>query len=100
MVQPVSEGVTKIEPGTLKCVIALRLTEDVLSALRQHVSDENIRAASPDAVLVHTALEPSELRDRLSRATGEESSLLVVEFEKWSGYGPGIDREWLRARGH
>lgn len=86
-------------PGTLKCVIAAA-TPAVLAALGQHVSAGNIRRAGPGAVLVHTVLEPSELRDLISRQTGKGEPLLVVEFEKWSGFGTGIDREWLLARGH
>lgn len=89
-----------VGPGSLKLVISSARPDAVLAALHHGVDAENIRAAPPGAVLLHSPLEPSELRDMLSREMGEGDSLLVVEFEKWSGYGAGIDREWLRARGH
>lgn len=88
-----------IGPGTLKCIIAAA-TPAALAALREHAGANNIREAGEGAVLVYTALEPSELRDLLSLDTAEGESLLVLEFEKWSGFGTGIDREWLLARGH
>lgn len=92
---------SKIEPGTLKCVIAGGRIDAIQAVLTEHVTAENIRRAGVGAVLVHTPLEVSELRDVLSRVAEEEGeSLLVVEFEKWSGFGAGIDREWLLARGH
>jgi hypothetical protein len=99
VVYPVSQ-VIRVGPGTLKLVISSARPEAVLAALQHRVDAENIHAAVSGALLVHSALEPSELRDMLSRELGEGDSLLIVEFEKWSGYGAGIDREWLRARGH
>lgn len=90
----------RVGPGSLKLVISSAQPDAVLAALGAQVDVENIRAAVSGALLVHSALEPSELRDMLSRELGEGDSLLIVEFEKWSGYGAGIDREWLRARGH
>ena len=90
----------RVGSGSLKLVISSAQPNAVLAALGARVDEENIRAAVSGALLVHSALEPSELRDMLSRKLGRGDSLLVVEFEKWSGYGAGIDREWLRARGH
>lgn len=86
-----------IGPGTLKCVIA---EEPVLAVLGQHVSPTNLRRAGGGSVVVHTPLDPAELRDILARDAGEGESFLVLEFEKWSGFGPEIDMEWLLARGH
>lgn len=91
---------TKIEPGTLKCVIATGCPDALLAALPERVSAENIRQVGAGAILVHTGLEPAELRDWLSRKLGEGESLLVIEFEKWSGFREGVHREWLLARGH
>ena len=90
----------KVDQGTLKCVIAQGTIEAVLAALPERVGAENIREVRPGAVLVHTALEPAELRDWLSTQVGAGGSLLVFEFEKWSGFGGAVDREWLLARGH
>jgi len=75
-------------------------TDDLLSALTERVRPEDIRRVSPAALLVHTALEPAELRDWLLGHLQSGESLLVIEFEKWSGYGPEIDRVWLLERGH
>lgn len=91
-------GMNKTGPGTLKCVIAAP-SSAVLAALREHVTDENILPAG-SAVLVYTPLEPSELRDLLARVSKDGDSLMVLEFEKWSGLGTAIDRDWLLARGH
>ncbi len=91
---------TKIQPGTLKCFIASGRTDALVAALSKRVSVENMRQASAGAILVHTALEPAELRDWLSGLLGSGESLLVIEFEKWSGFGEGVDSEWLLARGH
>ena len=85
-------------PGTLKCVIAAP-TAAVLAELREHVMDENLLQSGP-AVIVYTPLEPSELRDILARVCSDGDPLIVLEFEKWSGFGAGLDREWLLARGH
>ena len=40
------------------------------------------------------------LRDWLTPSLEEGESVFVVEFEKWSGYGPAPDRAWLLRRGH
>lgn len=100
MVQPVSASVTKIQPGSLKCIIATGEMDALLAALPERFSAENIRQIGAGAVLVHTEMDTSALRDWLSRELREGESLLVVEFEKWSGRGGEVDREWLLARGH
>jgi hypothetical protein len=100
VVQPVPEGVSRIGPGTLKCVVAPGRADGVLAALPERVDTADIRQLGGDAVLVHTSLEAAELRDWLSGYLGAGESLLIVEFEKWSSCGAGVDREWLLARGH
>ncbi len=100
MVQPVPEGVKKIEPGTLKCVIWSGQADSVQARLLERVSAEDVRELRPGAVLVHTPVEPSELRDWLAGYLADGGSLLVVEFEKWSAFGGAIDKEWLLTRGH
>ena len=30
----------------------------------------------------------------------DDESALVIEFERWSSYGPGLDTAWLMRRGH
>ncbi len=90
----------KIGPGALKCVIVFGDIERALDTLGAHASPENIRQVGGAAILVHTEIGASELRDMLSAELGAGASLLVIEFEKWSGYGESVDREWLVARGH
>jgi hypothetical protein len=92
--------VTRIEPGTLKCVIATMGTDALLAALPKRVRPDDIRRIGPAALVVYTALEPAELRDWLSGYLEGGESLLVIEFEKWSGFGDRVDRVWLLERGH
>lgn len=89
----------RISTGTLKCVVLTGKRDLVLATLQERISPDNIRQCDA-ALLVHSELEPADLRDWLSGALGEGQSLLVFEFEKWSGYGGEIDREWLLERGH
>jgi len=90
--------------ATLKCVIALsdkrhlcRIVED---ALRARIAGEGMMRLAEDAIIVHVANEPGEIRDWVRTALEEGESVLVVEFERWSGYGRGIDSRWLMSRGH
>ncbi|HSP53945.1 MAG TPA: hypothetical protein VLS25_00020 [Dehalococcoidia bacterium] len=91
---------SKIGAGTLKCVILSGDTGQALNALGPQVSAENMRQVGEGAILLHTEVAASELRDRLSAVLGEGASALVIEFETWSGYGDAIDRVWLLERGH
>ena len=87
-----------IKPGSLKCVV-LTAPEDIPSALdtlREAVGREDVREFGTCALLVHTDEEASAVRDVLRGTNG----VLVFEFEKWSGVGDGVPREWLLARGH
>jgi hypothetical protein len=90
---------SRILPGTLKCVVVSGDARPVVEALRGRIGRDDVRQMG-ESVLVHTALEPSELRDHLAAAAGSRCSVLVVEFEKWSGHGDAVDRAWLLARGH
>lgn len=69
------------------------------AALEERMRQDDIREIGA-ILVVHTDLEPADLRDWLSGVLPEGESLLVVEFEKWSGYGASVDRSWLLARGH
>jgi len=53
-----------------------------------------------EALAVFGAFEPSEIRDWLSGLLAEDESALVLEFERWSSLGPGVDSAWLMRRGH
>ena len=95
---------TKVGPGTLKCVIIWpqpsSLTAPVQDELERRIDADNLRTAGPGAYLVHTAVEPAEIRDWLKAVLATGGSALVFEFEKWSGCGSAVDGDWLRARGH
>jgi hypothetical protein len=93
-----------VGPGTLKCVAgtsALRPLRDALErALSATVSAAAVRHVGGDVFVVHCEMDPSELRDALAAELGDGESVFVVEFERWSTYGPAADRRWLLRRGH
>lgn len=95
---------TRAPDPTLKCVVvsatAAAIVEEVERVLRETVAVNEIRRFSGSAFLVHTAATPADIRDSLAGALAEADSALVVEFERWSGRGPGIDSSWLLRRGH
>ena len=90
------------QPG-LKCVVAWserrHLCAVVEEGLRTLAGADEVRRLSDDACLVYTDLEPANVRDQLRDRLEPGESLLVVEFEKWSGYG-AVDSAWLLRRGH
>lgn len=89
---------------TLKCVVAWSERRNLCTllarALEARVDPENVRALCEDACLVYTSASPSEIRDWLRDTVQGGESALVLEFERWSGWGPGVDSEWLLRRGH
>jgi len=89
---------------SLKLVVAWserrNLCSMVADRLRQHLPEEELLGAGDDALVVHTAETAEALRDRLSSTLADDEGLLVIEFEKWSGYGRAVDSTWLLARGH
>jgi len=92
--------VTRVLPGSLKCIVADGSGEFLEALLPERIRPADIRRMGPSAFLAHTPLEASELRDWLAGHLQEGASLLVVEFETWSGYGDGVDTVWLLERGH
>ena len=90
--------------ATLKCVIARserrNLCSMVAEAIDTRVGPEEVRRLGDDALAVFDTYEPSEIRDWLSGLLAEDESALVIEFERWSSYGPGLDTAWLMRRGH
>jgi hypothetical protein len=94
---------TEPPPG-LRCVIAWsdrrHLCSIVGDQLRAFVPESEFRRLGDDAFLVHTPLSAEELRNRLRRPLAGEEALIVIDFEKWSGYGGPLDARWLLARGH
>jgi len=106
------------EGATLKCVIAWsprRPLHDLLAdGLAAFADAGDIQRLGDEACLVYSPAPADEIRDRLRRELEDGEALLVVEFEKWSGHGRGLDARqgrrrgaeaglataWLLARGH
>ncbi len=86
-------------PGSLKCIVASSGREAIEQALRSRIDSDNLLHLHDAAFVVYTDAEPATIRDWLLPCVAEGGSLLVVEFERWSG-GGGIDHAWLTRRGH
>lgn len=90
--------------GTLKCVCAWsprrRLRDTLEQALVSRVAAHNVRHLHGDTFIVFTDEDTPTVRGWLSPLLEDGESLLVVEFERWSGHGDAIDRSWLLRRGH
>jgi len=90
--------------ATLKCVVAWsdrrNLCSIVEDTLRARIEGDGMIRLGEDAIIVHAANEPAEIRDWVRVALEDGESVLVVEFERWSSYGPGVDSRWLMRRGH
>jgi hypothetical protein len=91
------------EPS-LKCVIAWSERRTLCSlvgdALEARMGTEDVRRLGDDAFTVYGTPAPDEIRDCIAALLDPEESVLVFEFEKWSGHGPSLDSEWLMRRGH
>jgi len=88
----------RIKAGSLKCVVLAGADKRAVArqVLQTRAGEEDVRPFGASAVLVHTDEEASTVRDWLHG----QGAVLVVEFEKWSGYGGEVPGEWLLARGH
>jgi hypothetical protein len=69
-------------------------------ALIERVGVDGVRYLLGRVFLVHTDAGTDTVRDWLSPLLEDGESLFVVEFERWSAFGPAADRDWLRERGH
>ena len=89
---------------TLKYVFARserrNLCSLVADAIETKVGANDVRRLADEALAVFGAFEPSEIRDWLSGLLAEDESALILEFERWSSLGPGVDSAWLMRRGH
>jgi hypothetical protein len=72
----------------------------VLDTVVASVGGEQVRRLGDDSFAVFTEASASEIRDWVAAATDPDDSVFVVEFEKWSGRGGNVPREWLLVRGH
>ncbi len=95
---------TDEDGASLKCVIGWSprrpLCDLIADGLASLADKGDIRRLGRESCLVHSAIPADVIRDQLRGNLEEGESLLVVEFEKWSGYGWGVDAAWLLARGH
>ena len=93
-----------IGPGSLKLVAASsprRPLGDVLrDTLCAHAGGNDVRHLHGETFLVQTEADPAAIRDWLSALLGEDESVFVIEFERWSSHGLAADRTWLLRRGH
>jgi len=91
-------------PGTLKCVSASSPTRALAGVLREaieaRVPAHNIYHLHGETIIVHTEADTATIREWLAPLLRDDESLLVVEFERWSSQGDGVDRRWLLRRGH
>ncbi len=91
------------EPA-LKCVIAWsdrrNLCSLVAQALESKIGPEDVRRLGDETLAVYVAAQPSAIRDWAAELLEDGESVLVVEFERWSSNGPGVDGAWLLKRGH
>ena len=88
----------EIGPGSLKLIVCAA-SPAVERLLRGHVPEHHIRPAGDAAWIIFTEADLPTVRDWLTTTGSTPSSVLVVEFEHWSGYG-AIDQAWLLRRGH
>jgi hypothetical protein len=89
---------------TLKCVIAWsdrrNLCSLVAEAVQADAGPDEVQRLGDDTLLVYSAEEPETIRDRLKAVLDETEAALVLEFERWSSLGRGVDTSWLLRRGH
>ncbi len=92
------------EESSLKCVIAWserrNLCSLVFDTVAARTGERQSCRLGDDSFAVYTAVSTAEIRAWVAEIIGSDESVLVVEFETWSGYGEGVPREWLLARGH
>ncbi len=90
--------------ATLKCIIAWSGARNLCSLiddeLQARVGEADILRLNADSYVVYTSQATSEIRGWLAPQLRDGESLLVVEFETWSGWGPGINPPWLLRHGH
>jgi hypothetical protein len=94
----------EIGDGTLKCIVGHSLDRSLCAlleeVLRSNVRAQDIRQVGGDALIAYSDASPADLRDWISPRLEPGESVFVVEFERWSAFGPAADRKWLLRRGH
>jgi hypothetical protein len=91
--------VTDAPPPRLLIVALPAPSRDAaLAVLRGIAGDDEVRIATDAALIVHTAAEPSAIRDAVARALPPGAAIFEAEFERWSA--TDADATWLWRRGH
>ena len=89
---------------SLKLLTIDPASPDSLAAVRrvlvERVGESEVQKLFSHGLIVNTTLGPSDLRDLVASALGDDQEALVVEFERWSARGSGVDAAWLMRRGH
>jgi len=85
----------------LLLVVALAAASSVPieAVLRDHVGADALRPAGDAGFIICADAGASSVRDWLARG-GLRQDAFVVEFERWSALGDGVDAAWLLRRGH
>ena len=90
--------------ATLKCIIAWSDARNLCGlierALETRIAEQDVVRLNEDSCLVYTDEATSDIREWIAPELREGDSVLVMEFETWSGYGLGVDSRWLMRRGH
>jgi hypothetical protein len=102
--QLTGDTVDDIGEGSLKLIAGVSarraLASVIVRAMRRYVRSADLRTFGPSHVVVFTEKSIDALRDRIAPLLDDGETLIVVEFERWSAYGPSIDARWLSRRGH
>jgi hypothetical protein len=89
---------------TLKLLTIDPSSPDSLAAVHRiltgSVRESEVQKLFTHGLIVNTDMDPSGVRDLVARALGDDQQALVVEFERWSARGSGVDASWLLRRGH
>ena len=86
---------TEEPPPSLKLLTIDPASPDSLAAVRrilaERVDEGEVQTLFSHGLIVNTKMEPSALRDLVARALGPDQQALVVEFERWSARGSGVE---------
>ena len=88
---------------SLKLITIDPASPDSLAAVRrlliERLDESEIQKLFTHGFIVNTALGPSDVRDLVAPALGDDQEALVVEFERLSGHGGAGRSAWPIPRG-
>ena len=93
----------EIRERSLKCVVAVsptRALEEISALVDALIDISDRQMLGRNAMVVYSSATAAEIRVALMPLLDAAASVFVVEFERWSSYGVGVDGEWLLRRGH